>query len=81
MKNRPMKIRHASITTGIRVKNLTPNVSNELLEKAFKVFGLVSTKLTWFVNRWPLNTLCGELIYKNLIEDLHNFVELCLLLI
>lgn len=64
-----MKIRHASITTGIRVKNLTPNVSNELLEKAFKVFGLVSTKLTWFVNRWPLNTLCGELIYEDLIED------------
>lgn len=40
-RNRPMKIRHASVTTGVRVKNLTPCVSNELLEKAFNVFGQI----------------------------------------
>lgn len=42
VRNRPLKIRYASITTGVRVKNLTACVSNELLEKAFNVFGQVS---------------------------------------
>ncbi|KAK8724244.1 hypothetical protein OTU49_011303, partial [Cherax quadricarinatus] len=42
-RNRPMKIRYASISTGVRVKNLTPCVSNELLEKAFNVFGQCSS--------------------------------------
>ncbi|XP_042220956.1 hrp65 protein-like [Homarus americanus] len=40
-RSRPMKIRYASISTGVRVKNLTPCVSNELLEKAFNVFGQI----------------------------------------
>ncbi|XP_050691157.1 hrp65 protein-like [Eriocheir sinensis] len=42
VRHRPLKIRYASITTGVRVKNLTGCVSNELLEKAFNVFGQVS---------------------------------------
>ncbi|KAK8390428.1 hypothetical protein O3P69_010246 [Scylla paramamosain] len=41
VRNRPLKIRFASITTGVRVKNLTGCVSNELLEKAFNVFGQI----------------------------------------
>jgi proline- and glutamine-rich splicing factor len=40
-KNRPLRIRFAPNATTIRVKNLTPFVSNELLYKAFEVFGLI----------------------------------------
>lgn len=41
-KNRPIRIRFAPNATTIRVKNLTPFVSNELLHKSFEVFGPVS---------------------------------------
>ncbi|CAO1390308.1 unnamed protein product [Diamesa hyperborea] len=40
-KNRPIRIRFAPNATTIRVKNLTPYVSNELLYKAFEIFGQV----------------------------------------
>ncbi|XP_063602928.1 hrp65 protein-like [Penaeus indicus] len=43
VRNRPMKIRYASVTTGVRVKNLTPYVSNELLHKSFSVFGEIES--------------------------------------
>merc|ERR1719244_445876 len=39
LKGRPVKIRFGSISSGVKVKNLTPYVSNELLHKAFSVFG------------------------------------------
>lgn len=41
-KNRPIRIRFAPNATTVRVKNLTSFVSNELLHKAFEVFGPVS---------------------------------------
>lgn len=37
-----LKIRFAPIAAAIKVKNLTPFVSNELLEYAFSIFGDVS---------------------------------------
>nr|XP_023013000.1 hrp65 protein-like [Leptinotarsa decemlineata] len=39
LKNRNLKIRFAPNSTTIKVKNLTPFVSNELLHHAFSVFG------------------------------------------
>lgn len=41
IKNRHLKVRAASISEGLRIKNLSSYVSNELLEKAFSIFGLV----------------------------------------
>jgi proline- and glutamine-rich splicing factor len=41
-KNRALKVRFAPHSAAVKVKNLTPWVSNELLEKAFSVFGEVS---------------------------------------
>ena len=38
-KNRALRIRFAPNATSVRVKNLTPFVSNELLYKSFEVFG------------------------------------------
>ncbi|XP_066959890.1 protein no-on-transient A-like [Macrobrachium rosenbergii] len=43
IRNRPMKIRSASVNSGVRVKNLSTTVSNELLEKAFNIFGTIET--------------------------------------
>lgn len=40
-KNRTLRVRFAPNATAVRVKNLTPFVSNELLYKAFEVFGKV----------------------------------------
>lgn len=40
-KNRPIRIRFAPNATSIRVKNLTQWISNELLYRAFEVFGQV----------------------------------------
>ena len=40
-KNKPVRIRFAPNATTIRVKNLTNFVSNELLYKAFEVFGQI----------------------------------------
>ena len=40
-KNKPLRIRFAPNATTIRVKNLTPFVSNELLYKSFEIFGQV----------------------------------------
>lgn len=40
-KNKPIRIRFAPNATTIRVKNLTTYVSNELLYKAFEIFGQV----------------------------------------
>uniref|UniRef100_A0A6M2DV18 Putative rna-binding protein p54nrb rrm superfamily n=1 Tax=Xenopsylla cheopis TaxID=163159 RepID=A0A6M2DV18_XENCH len=38
-KGRPLRVRFAPNSTAIKVKNLTPWVSNELLYKAFEIFG------------------------------------------
>lgn len=40
-KNRPLRVRFAPNATIVRIKNLTPYVSNELLFKAFEIFGPV----------------------------------------
>lgn len=40
-KNRQIRVRFAPNATTVRVKNLTPFVSNELLYKGFEVFGQV----------------------------------------
>lgn len=40
-RGRSLMVRFAAITTGVRVKNLSPSVTNELLFKAFGVFGAV----------------------------------------
>lgn len=38
-KGRPLKVRFAPNSTAVKVKNLTQYVTNELLEKAFSIFG------------------------------------------
>jgi len=43
LKGRTMKVRVASVTTGVRVKNMSTHVSNELLHNAFSVFGEVES--------------------------------------
>lgn len=43
-KGRALKVRFAPNSTAVKVKNLTPYVTNELLEKAFSIFGDVSSK-------------------------------------
>lgn len=40
-KNKPIRIRFAPNATTLRIKNLTPFVSNELLYKSFEIFGQV----------------------------------------
>ena len=42
LKNRTLKVRFAAHGAALRLKNLSPWVSNELLERAFNVFGEVS---------------------------------------
>lgn len=44
-KGRPLKVRFAPNSTAVKVKNLTQYVTNELLEKAFSIFGDVSLVL------------------------------------
>jgi proline- and glutamine-rich splicing factor len=46
-KGRALKVRFAPHSAAVKVKNLTPWVSNELLEKAFSVFGEVCFKVCW----------------------------------
>lgn len=41
MKNRPLRVRFATHSAALSVKNLSPFVSNELLEEAFSQFGMV----------------------------------------
>ncbi|KAK7898509.1 hypothetical protein WMY93_019362 [Mugilogobius chulae] len=41
MKGRPLRVRFATHSAALSVKNLSPFVSNELLEEAFSQFGLV----------------------------------------
>lgn len=48
-KGRVLKVRFAPLGASIKVKNLTPWVSNELLELSFSVFGEVSIDLFTFV--------------------------------
>lgn len=46
-KNRQIRIRFAPNATTVRVKNLTPHISNELLHKAFEIFGPVSENFSF----------------------------------
>uniref|UniRef100_A0A1A7YGH1 Splicing factor proline/glutamine rich (Polypyrimidine tract binding protein associated) n=1 Tax=Iconisemion striatum TaxID=60296 RepID=A0A1A7YGH1_9TELE len=41
MRNRPLRVRFATHAAALSVKNLSPFVSNELLEEAFSQFGMV----------------------------------------
>lgn len=41
MKGRPLRVRFATHSAALSVRNLSPFVSNELLEEAFSQFGLV----------------------------------------
>ncbi|MED6247684.1 hypothetical protein ATANTOWER_013069 [Ataeniobius toweri] len=41
MKGRPLRVRFATHSAALSVKNLSPYVSNELLEEAFSQFGMV----------------------------------------
>jgi proline- and glutamine-rich splicing factor len=41
MKGRPLRVRFATHSAALSVKNLSPFVSNELLEEAFSQFGVV----------------------------------------
>lgn len=45
LKGRTLRVRSAPHSAAIRVKNLSPFVTNELLEKAFSIFGDVSLPL------------------------------------
>ena len=42
LKGRTLRVRSAPHSAAIRVKNLSPFVTNELLERAFSIFGDVS---------------------------------------
>lgn len=44
-KGRAIKVRFAPNSSTIKIKNLTPWVSNELLEKSFSVFGEVERSI------------------------------------
>jgi proline- and glutamine-rich splicing factor len=39
LKGRTLRVRSAPHSAAVRVKNLSPFVTNELLEKAFSIFG------------------------------------------
>lgn len=41
MKGRPLRVRFATHSAALSIKNLSPFVSNELLEEAFSQFGMV----------------------------------------
>uniref|UniRef100_S4RLU9 Splicing factor proline/glutamine-rich n=1 Tax=Petromyzon marinus TaxID=7757 RepID=S4RLU9_PETMA len=41
MRNRPLRVRFATHGAALSVRNLSPMVSNELLEEAFSLFGMV----------------------------------------
>ncbi|KAF7661697.1 hypothetical protein LDENG_00255800 [Lucifuga dentata] len=45
MKGRPLRVRFATHAAALSVKNLSPFVSNELLEEAFSQFGMVERAL------------------------------------
>lgn len=59
LKSRNLKIRFAPNSTSIKIKNLTPQVSNELLHYAFAPFGEVSLCYVYFTNiiMYTLNQL------------------------
>ncbi|KAL6099387.1 sfpq [Pungitius sinensis] len=45
MKSRPLRVRFATHSAALSVKNLSPFVSNELLEEAFAQFGMVERSI------------------------------------
>jgi len=45
MKGRPLRVRFATHSAALSVKNLSPFVSNELLEEAFSQFGMVERSI------------------------------------
>lgn len=50
-KGRALRIRFAPNATAIKVRNLTPHVSNELLFKSFEIFGIVSSFHKYLPNK------------------------------
>lgn len=61
LKNRPIKVRFAPATVRVKVKNLAPMVSNELLEMSFSVFGEVKILFCLIYISFYLNDETTEL--------------------
>jgi len=65
-KGRALKVRFAPHSAAVKVKNLTPWVSNELLEKAFSVFGEVCFKFVGRANAKEIETgICSYFSSSN----------------
>jgi hypothetical protein len=65
-KGRALKVRFAPHSAAVKVKNLTPWVSNELLEKAFSVFGEVCFKFVSHSNAKEIETgICSLFFCSN----------------
>lgn len=58
LKGRTLRVRSAPHSAAIRVKNLSPYVTNELLEKAFSIFGDIERAVV-FANERGQSTLEG----------------------
>ncbi|CAL8109929.1 unnamed protein product [Orchesella dallaii] len=74
LKGRPIKVRFAPASVRVRVKNLGPMVSNELLELAFGVFGEIERAIV-LVDEKGKSTGEGIVDYtrKNYAIAAHNF--------
>lgn len=80
VKGRPLKVRFAPANVRLKVKNLGPMVSNELLELAFSIFGDVSTMfLLLFSLNYKFSSKNDEILELpfELMKNFHG----CLILI
>ena len=60
MKGRPLRVRFATHSAALSIKNLSPFVSNELLEEAFSQFGMVERAVVIVGDRG--NSTCKGLV-------------------
>lgn len=51
-RGRPLRVRFAPHNAAVKVKNLTPFVSNELLYRSFEIFGKVSFVLLFCLRNY-----------------------------
>lgn len=49
-RGRPLRVRFAPHNAAIKVKNLTPFISNELLFRAFEIFGKVNSNFQFLLH-------------------------------
>lgn len=61
MKGRPLRVRFATHSAALCVRNLSPYVSNELLEEAFSQFGVVERAVVVVDDR-------GRSVGKGIVE-------------